>query len=41
MRAEDKRLVVFETGHNAAANRAGVLREVLAWLDRYLGPVNC
>ena len=36
--AEHKRHVVFEeAGH--VPPRLGVIREVLAWLDRYLGPV--
>lgn len=36
--ASDKRLRVFESGH-AVPDRQEVMREVLAWLDRYLGPV--
>ncbi len=34
---EDKRLVLFETDHFVARN--DMVRETLAWLDRYLGPV--
>jgi pimeloyl-ACP methyl ester carboxylesterase len=34
---EQKRHVVFETGHVPPANL--MAREVLDWLDRYLGPV--
>ncbi len=34
---EDKRLVVFETGHTVP-RRAGI-KEILDWLDKYLGPV--
>jgi dienelactone hydrolase len=36
--AEHKRHVVFETGHGNFP-RSESIREVLAWLDRYLGPV--
>ena len=35
--AEDKRHVVFESGH--APPRNELIRETLDWLDRYLGPV--
>jgi formylglycine-generating enzyme required for sulfatase activity/cephalosporin-C deacetylase-like acetyl esterase len=36
----DKRHVVFEgMGHEIARNRTAVIREVLPWLDKYLGPV--
>jgi len=34
---EHKRLVVLEGGHIPSNNN--VIREVLDWLDRYLGPV--
>ena len=34
----DKRLIQFETGHVPALK--DIIREVLNWLDRYLGPVN-
>jgi eukaryotic-like serine/threonine-protein kinase len=34
---ENKRRVVFETGHNIPLNE--VTKETLNWLDRYLGPV--
>jgi dienelactone hydrolase len=34
---ENKRQVSYETGH--AAPRTEVIKETLAWLDRYLGPV--
>jgi dienelactone hydrolase len=37
-RPEDKRHVVFEAGHAGFAMH-DVIREVLDWLDRYLGPV--
>lgn len=36
--AEQKRHVVFDAGH-VNFPRAELVREVLAWLDRYLGPV--
>jgi dienelactone hydrolase len=36
--AQDKRHVIFEGGHQVP--RPDVIRETLAWLDRYLGPVN-
>jgi hypothetical protein len=34
---EDKRLVIFDGGQLPSIN--GIIREVLDWLDRYLGPV--
>jgi hypothetical protein len=34
---KDKRQVIYKTGHNTP--RAEMIREVLNWLDRYLGPV--
>jgi len=34
---EDKRLVLFDSGHIPPGN--DVIRETLDWLDRYLGPV--
>jgi predicted esterase len=37
--AEHKRHVVFDAGHVGDYPRSQMLREVLAWLDRYLGPV--
>ena len=37
--AKDKRHVIYETAHNVLAERNKVIREVLDWLDRYLGPV--
>jgi dienelactone hydrolase len=36
--AEDKRYVPLESGHGSLP-RTQVVREVLAWLDKYLGPV--
>ena len=35
---KDKRHVVFESGHVPPADM--LIKEVLDWLDRYLGPVN-
>jgi hypothetical protein len=34
----DKRLIQFDTGHIPALQ--DLIREVLNWLDRYIGPVN-
>jgi predicted esterase len=36
---EDKRMVMFETGHSVYGHRERIVREVLGWLDHYLGPV--
>jgi hypothetical protein len=33
----DKRHVSFETPHDVSQKKAELSREVLAWLDRYLG----
>jgi eukaryotic-like serine/threonine-protein kinase len=35
--AEHKRLMLYETDHMPRAS--DTIRETLAWLDRYLGPV--
>ncbi|MEJ2189743.1 MAG: SUMF1/EgtB/PvdO family nonheme iron enzyme, partial [Acidobacteriota bacterium] len=35
--AEDKRLILYETDH--IPPRTGYIKEILAWLDHYLGPV--
>ena len=35
---EDKKLIVYETDHFVPLN--DLIRETLAWLDRFLGPVN-
>ncbi len=35
---KDKRLALFDTGHVLWATN-GLIKEVLDWLDRYLGPV--
>jgi hypothetical protein len=34
---KDKRRVVFDSGHSVP--RTELIKEVLPWLDRYLGPV--
>ena len=36
----DKRHVVFDTPHDVRLRRADLVREVLAWYDKYLGRVN-
>jgi dienelactone hydrolase len=36
---DDKRHVIFETAHTVYGYRNEMIREVLDWLDRYLGPV--
>ena len=36
---EDKRHVLFNTAHSMYGYRNEMIREVLDWLDRYLGPV--
>jgi len=36
--AADKRHVIFETGH-AVVTIQPMIKEVLDWLDKYLGPV--
>lgn len=35
---EQKRRVVYETGHNVPRDQ--LIKETMEWLDRYLGPVN-
>jgi len=37
--SDRKRQIVFDAGHMDFP-RSEMIREVLAWLDRYLGPVN-
>ena len=37
--AEHKRHVVFETAHGVYGHRNEMIREVLDWLDKYMGPV--
>jgi dienelactone hydrolase len=36
---EDKRHVIYDTGHSTYGYRNEATREILDWLDRYLGPV--
>ena len=36
-RAQDKRLKLYETDHDPPRNE--IIKETLAWLDRYLGPI--
>ena len=36
----DKRQVVFDTPHDVSLRRTDLVREVLAWYDKYLGRVN-
>jgi hypothetical protein len=36
--ASEKRHVVFDAGHDPLP-RSQVIREILAWLDKYMGPV--
>ena len=36
---KDKRHVVYDAAHDVMVNRTQVVKEVLSWLDRYLGPV--
>ena len=38
--AADKKVVTFDTAHDVSEQRADLMREVLAWLDKYLGRVN-
>jgi len=37
--AHDKRHVLFDAAHDTTLDRTGLIREVLQWLDRYLGAV--
>jgi formylglycine-generating enzyme required for sulfatase activity/dienelactone hydrolase len=36
---QDKRHVVYDAAHDVMVNRTEVVKEVLSWLDQYLGPV--
>jgi dienelactone hydrolase len=36
----DKRQVVFDTPHDVSLRRSDLVKEVLAWYDKYLGRVN-
>lgn len=37
--AADKRAVLVETSHDVSEKRSDVVREVVAWLDKYLGKI--
>ena len=37
--AQDKRHVLFESAHDVRTQRPDMIREVLAWWDKYLGRV--
>jgi dienelactone hydrolase len=39
-RAEDKKVVLLDTAHDVSEKRADMVREVVGWLDKYLGKVN-
>jgi dienelactone hydrolase len=36
---KDKRHIVYDAAHDVMVNRTQVVKEVLSWLDQYLGPV--
>ncbi len=36
----DKKAVLLDTAHNVSEQRSDLVREVVAWLDKYLGKVN-
>jgi serine/threonine protein kinase/dienelactone hydrolase len=36
----DKKAVTFDTAHDMSERRADLIREVVSWLDKYLGKVN-
>jgi len=36
---KDKRHVLYDAAHDVMVNRTQVVKEVLSWLDQYLGPV--
>ena len=38
--AADKKAVTLDTAHDVSEQRADLVREVVAWLDKYLGRVN-
>jgi hypothetical protein len=37
---DDKRHVVMESPHDVTVQQRQLVKEVLAWLDKYLGPVD-
>ena len=36
----DKKAITFDTAHDVSEQRSDLIREVLAWLDRYLGKIS-
>jgi eukaryotic-like serine/threonine-protein kinase len=38
--AADKKVVLLDTAHDVSEKRSDLIREVVAWLDKYLGRVN-
>ena len=36
---KDKRHVVYDAAHDVMVNRTQVVKEVLSWLDQYLGTI--
>ena len=36
---KDKRHVLYDAAHDVMVNRTEVVKEVLSWLDQYLGPI--
>ena len=38
--AADKKVVMLDTAHDVSEKRGDLIREVVAWLDMYLGKVN-
>ena len=36
---KDKRHIVYDSAHDVMVNRTEVVKEVLSWLDQYLGAV--
>jgi hypothetical protein len=38
--AADKKVVMLDTAHDVSEQRPDLMREVLAWLDKYFGKIN-
>jgi hypothetical protein len=38
--AADKKAVTFDTAHDVSEQRSDLVREVLSWLDQYLGKIS-
>jgi len=38
--AADKKVVLLDNAHDVSEKREDLVREVVAWLDKYLGKVN-